>query len=99
MLHREGSIPACAGKPWSPVRRPASAGVHPRVRGETEGRTLKTAPRNGPSPRARGNHQATLYEFGQMGSIPACAGKPRTVREDEDVARVHPRVRGETVVP
>ena len=92
---RNGSIPACAGKPcsWRSVRRRKR--VHPRVCGEAGGGAPGPSRRGGPSPRVRGSH----FEFRDGGlvlrSIPACAGKPARRRPPAPCCRVHPRVCGE----
>ena len=72
-----GSIPASAGKPGRHLSQPDLAGVYPRECGET----FETDPRavitRGLSPRVRGNLLARVVVGGQVGSIPASAGKPR----------------------
>ncbi len=51
---RFGSIPAHAGSRWCPARSTSPARGHPRGRGEQAGAPSGSAPRWGPSPRARG---------------------------------------------
>ena len=73
---RNGSIPACAGKPPGRTSRSGSIGVHPRVRGETCAPVVLSWIVRGPSPRARGNRESVTEARSLYGSIPACAGKP-----------------------
>ena len=94
-----GSIPACAGKPWRCGRPAGWRRVHPRVCGETRARpTGARRPSrrpSGPSPRVRGNRRPAAQTRGCPGSIPACAGKPRTLTVfAEDAVGPSPRVRG-----
>ena len=51
----------------------------------------------GPSPRVRGSHARLRKRLPHLGSIPACAGKPRSCdgRQLGVPSRVHPRVCGE----
>ena len=91
-----GSIPACAGKPGKLESVPVIRTVHPRVCGETRARTRHPSARQGPSPRVRGNQSRRGRVDRVYGSIPACAGKPRTGAASIPARRVHPRVCGET---
>ena len=73
-----GSIPACAGEPatWAPtMTRPA---VYPRVCGGTYCGLQCGTQHRGLSPRVRGNPGARPASPADRGSIPACAGEPRT---------------------
>ena len=54
-----------------------------------------TAFARGPSPRARGSLVVRDEGVAGLGSIPACAGKPRSRCRRGRRSRVHPRVRGE----
>ena len=91
-----GPIPACAGEP---ARRAALIGLtraYPRVRGGT---TLTLADFLGPgdlSPRARGNHRASLDDMRRIGPIPACAGEPGRPGGTGRHRWAYPRVRGGT---
>ena len=78
---RRGSIPACAGKP--PTSRPScrSSRVHPRVCGEASAANRSAARPWGPSPRVRGSPLRPALCMSCQGSIPACAGKPRSFRK------------------
>ena len=70
--------------------------VYPRVRGGTAGPTKTLVAVWGLSPRARGNHTEIVIPFIIMGSIPACAGEPRTAETHAAARKVYPRVRGGT---
>ena len=91
-----GSIPACAGEPPSPPRTAARPRVYPRVCGGTARVLIHLVKNKGLSPRVRGNHHllATLGVF--VGSIPACAGEPKTASATSGCPRVYPRVCGGT---
>ena len=74
------SIPACAGEPCGEQILPNDGWVYPRVCGGTlRGRGLGR-PEDGLSPRVRGNLRTTSCMTERDGSIPACAGEPRTAR-------------------
>ena len=90
------SIPACAGKPFPFPRLPSPAWVYPRVCGETAGVGAGLVLVQGLSPRVRGNLAANVRGNGYVGSIPACAGKPRTPSPAPRGTGVYPRVCGET---
>ena len=91
-----GSIPAWAGKPRWIGRRISLGRVHPRVGGETTPvRPLMMKPM-GPSPRGRGNQINEWIQANPERSIPAWAGKPPKASRRFGIARVHPRVGGET---
>ena len=93
---RTGFIPAWAGKP--PASPPAKhkRRVHPRVGGETGPGMPAERPREGSSPRGRGNLRQVGSRLSPAGFIPAWAGKPPSLRRDSVQNRVHPRVGGET---
>ena len=94
-MDREGSIPACAGKPLARAARRRTFQVHPRVCGEAL--VINTTPGQltGPSPRVRGSLAIRQGHVVDAGSIPACAGKPFAGSRRAMVLRVHPRVCGE----
>ena len=71
-----GSIPACAGKPRRAGGRTGRRGVHPRVCGEAVPLRLIRKDVPGPSPRVRGSRKSGHGPV-PLGSIPACAGKPK----------------------
>ena len=73
---KEGSIPACTGKPdWNWHICP-HLGVYPRMYGETRRRPAHRAQVHGLSPHVRGNHDQALAYQRPLRSIPACTGKP-----------------------
>ena len=92
------SIPAWAGKP--DPRRPTStsAGVYPRVGGETMLGVVIDGLLRGLSPRGRGNLGTAESGVAYRWSIPAWAGKPSCSRRRSPALRVYPRVGGETKV-
>ena len=91
-----GSIPACAGEPSMPRRRPTIAAVYPRVCGGTYQRLRRIQCPHGLSPRVRGN-PADRSGRGSAGrSIPACAGEPGWYDRWRGCEGVYPRVCGGT---
>ena len=95
----EGSIPACAGKPPPPPAAAPGTRVHPRVCGEADLVASAAARLQGPSPRVRGSRRGRGAGPPAPGSIPACAGKPRSPGPTPSSSRVHPRVCGEAPPP
>ena len=95
-LGRLRSIPACAGEPvlGGVISRPAR--VYPRVCGGTAASRLRPSRIGGLSPRVRGNHIIRVLVYGEVGSIPACAGEPRSAGGISARAKVYPRVCGGT---
>src|SRR5690606_1023296 len=71
---RAGTIPACAGEPWRPRRKPNVSGDYPRVCGGTRRVTSTYSPQQGLSPRVRGNLRRPLRRATRLGTTPACAG-------------------------
>ena len=94
-LPRNGSIPACAGKPEARNRTAVKEAVHPRVCGEASILHIRNSAGKGPSPRVRGSPELPRRIRKWRGSIPACAGKPRRLVAREHHEGVHPRVCGE----
>ena len=93
-----GSIPACTGKPppWWGCR---SAGrVYPRMYGETCRGELMESDEMGLSPHVRGNLFGKGNVRRELGSIPACTGKPSRRPSPAGQAGVYPRMYGETPV-
>ena len=95
----QGSIPACAGKPLEAGRAGHAERVHPRVCGEALLPLLVYVVWWGPSPRVRGSRVTAPSSILGVGSIPACAGKPRRLGAVAGTATVHPRVCGEAASP
>ena len=91
-----GSIPACAGEPAPDARQDGAIGVYPRVCGGTARARHAPQGSTGLSPRVRGNHFVDPLDVGVPGSIPACAGEPRSWRYGRAGSRVYPRVCGGT---
>ena len=94
---RDGSIPACAGKPPTRSRFSSLRTVYPRVCGETCRRGPPRYSEAGLSPRVRGNLNVLEQEASLRGSIPACAGKPVRIGLSRPFSTVYPRVCGETL--
>ena len=95
VAHRQGIIPACAGKPSS---RPAKCQTHkdyPRVCGEAATASASAGAIRGLSPRVRGSRVQGLGKVLRPGIIPACAGKPGRRRARPPRPRDYPRVCGE----
>ena len=89
-----GSIPACAGEPWTGGQERLWRRVHPRVRGAAVDNLAVDLAREGSSPPARGRQDVRERNPAGVGFIPARAGPtPRTVTPKR-VLRVHPRPRG-----
>ena len=93
---KDGSIPACAGNPGEDDGGDQLQRVHPRVCGESGDDAQQMRSVHGPSPRVRGILGAVLGGGPGGGSIPACAGNPRTTAPTTPRSRVHPRVCGES---
>ena len=94
---RARSIPACAGEPEAFIFWPSFVKVYPRVCGGTLRYDPQTTPGLGLSPRVRGNHPELDLIPIPYGSIPACAGEPRSAAPRSCTSRVYPRVCGGTV--
>ena len=94
---RLGSIPACAGEPPAcpPLSWPST--VYPRVCGGTSRLARYSWGFIGLSPRVRGNQHIGDYLGQGTGSIPACAGEPRSSGRRVPATGVYPRVCGGTV--
>ena len=91
-----GSIPACAGEPPCGGVLHSDRPVYPRVCGGTQ---IPNGPRHtaeGLSPRVRGNRRIPVVSVFPTGSIPACAGEPRTPPTPRLSPKVYPRVCGGT---
>ena len=93
---RAGSIPACAGEPWSASGPTCVCRVYPRVCGGTSSPSSTQPVMTGLSPRVRGNLSIPMGNGNGGGSIPACAGEPSAVSRGIMALRVYPRVCGGT---
>ena len=96
---QEGSIPACAGEPATARSALERFRVYPRVCGGTKIRLSRSPRLSGLSPRVRGNPVRGEGDAVRIGSIPACAGEPRSRPSRGSPAGVYPRVCGGTAVP
>ena len=90
------SIPACAGEPAEGAVSVYRGRVYPRVCGGTSLRQASKRRDTGLSPRVRGNHLSFHLNLPSVGSIPACAGEPRTASPPARRRWVYPRVCGGT---
>ena len=95
-LPESGSIPAWAGKPLHTGPGGSRSEVYPRVGGETDRTAKAWRSVDGLSPRGRGNPRPARAARRPMRSIPAWAGKPWQGHDWPRMARVYPRVGGET---
>ena len=91
------SIPACAGEPSHRSAHTRPLGVYPRVCGGTRLELPSSCVGRGLSPRVRGNRGMIVCAPTLKGSIPACAGEPRSIHARAPGIRVYPRVCGGTV--
>ena len=91
------SIPACAGEPVHVLVRASKTTVYPRVCGGTRAHHQRALDLGGLSPRVRGNRSVCQSAAAVAGSIPACAGEPRSWRRSYRTMRVYPRVCGGTM--
>ena len=92
----QGSIPAGAGEPERHRCRKYDHGVYPRGCGGTTSTNLLAGFTKGLSPRVRGNRTATPRPRGDLGSIPAGAGEPKSGRSSAPRNSVYPRGCGGT---
>ena len=91
-----GSIPACAGEPALRGTFDRRSRVYPRVCGGTVRLPFFVPVLEGLSPRVRGNHLVTVVVNHLTGSIPACAGEPKSLHATLNRSWVYPRVCGGT---
>ena len=91
-----GSIPACAGEPFTAASWVSTPRVYPRVCGGTRTSETVMALAEGLSPRVRRNPSPSLLLLRYRGSIPACAGEPMAPARVTYQRRVYPRVCGGT---
>ena len=96
--HKAGSIPACTGNPSKGVEDVILEAVYPRVYGESSVVPSPQSPRTGLSPRVRGIRRQLRVFVGRRGSIPACTGNPAASAAAKAVAKVYPRVYGESEI-
>ena len=91
-------IPACAGKTVVPFLGLVSSAAHPRVCGENDGFDIGHGSGSGSSPRVRGKHALLAMPSGDVGLIPACAGKTAVLHGPRELLAAHPRVCGENLL-
>ena len=91
-----GSIPACAGEPSATKPIPSMCRVYPRVCGGTRISPNNAVADYGLSPRVRGNPALEPQLHQANGSIPACAGEPKSSASTVRAPWVYPRVCGGT---
>ena len=65
--------------------------------GETQRALALVVADHGLSPHVRGNPKERVCQECDFGSIPACTGKPKFPKVDENGRRVYPRMYGETL--
>ena len=90
-------IPAWAGKTITVIVVSPAITAHPRVGGENRQRTRPFSSVFGSSPRGRGKLLLHELSAGEIGLIPAWAGKTTTTAIARSCPRAHPRVGGENV--
>ncbi len=88
-------IPALAGNTLLFLLPSGLRPVHPRARGEHEGRGFGESPLPGSSPRSRGTLFSDALRFGRVRFIPALAGNTLLLDHEPITVPVHPRARGE----
>ena len=93
-----GLIPACAGKTLITIRSSLHPRAHPRVCGENRLALRKEIHQNGSSPRVRGKRSGCVLVVGELGLIPACAGKTVWKSSPLRPLQAHPRVCGENAI-
>ena len=74
------SIPTCAGEPDASQAPGSLPRVYPHVCGGAVGASLTLGSGVGLSPRVRGSHAQEPAHSRRSGSIPTCAGEPRSAR-------------------
>ena len=85
---RMRSIPTCAGQPAIPRPCPCLYAVYPHVCGAAIQIDMSGLLAAGLSPRVRGSHTSLAVHAHALGSIPTCAGQPRSLT-------VYPHVAGQ----
>ena len=91
-------IPAHAGKTNRDSILEPKVAAHPRSRGENHGLSPGKSARLGSSPLTRGKRVASSGFGGEVGLIPAHAGKTTGVRRADQGDGAHPRSRGENAI-
>ena len=91
---RMRSIPTCAGQPAIPRPCPCLYAVYPHVCGAAIQIDMSGLLAAGLSPRVRGSHTSLAVHAHALGSIPTCAGQPRSLTCCSVMPRVYPHVCG-----
>ena len=90
-----GSIPACAGEPWSSRVRTRMPSVYPRVCGGTRWLSASAPPGARSIPACAGEPTAKASKLFVIGVYPRVCGGTETIISNYDGARgLSPRVRG-----
>ena len=95
LIHRNGLIPAHAGKTQEVHAVNGAIGAHPRSRGENGGEGSRGPSVRGSSPLTRGKPRYRRDFAARPGLIPAHAGKTPSSASSLSLSRAHPRSRGE----
>ena len=91
-----GSIPACAGEPATPARRPRRSWVYPRMRGGAAPHSRTSPYGEGLSPHARGSLEPLGLQRPDHGSIPRMRGGAYAYdAADRALDGLSPHARGE----
>ena len=98
IMSAAGIIPACAGSTSTCIRESATAGDHPRMRGEHFRPSKVVAAVPGSSPHARGALHPCPISCQSDRIIPACAGSTNYALSSQLSDWDHPRMRGEHCV-
>ena len=98
LLHRDGIIPAHAGKTQRPAQPGARSRDHPRSRGENRSCCSRGRAMSGSSPLTRGKRSGLGGGADRAGIIPAHAGKTLRPWWRRGSRGDHPRSRGENKV-
>ena len=93
--HKDGLIPAHAGKTLGKRDIPFAAGAHPRSRGENVLEEIGGNVEKGSSPLTRGKRTVVPWVQLDNGLIPAHAGKTMSTGPRQAATAAHPRSRGE----
>ena len=91
-----GPIPADAGEPAASTWKGCTSRAYPRGRGGTNYLEEEARPREGLSPRTRGNPGTSKSRTPTLGPIPADAGEPDRPRRGHPQTAAYPRGRGGT---
>jgi len=91
--------PACVGTIVAQSQKYSVASVHPRVRGDDVALATKQGPSIGSPPRAWGRSGSPGLRQSRVRFTPACVGTMPVVASRRAARSVHPRVRGDDLLP